>query len=265
MKRITKVPLRERLHGAEASLLKRYQRKVVGDERLGALLKHEIITVLVGNLPGAIGYLLRKWFYPYVFRSVGKGVIFGRGLTLRHARRIAIGDRVAIDDWTMLDASGSGDEGMVLGDDVIISRNCILHAKTGPLTIGDRTTIGPNVIVCAVPGVVIGQSVGICANCYIGGGQYGSNRLDIPMLEQGDYSRGPIVIENDVVLYPGATVLDGVRVGTGCIVRAGAMVTEDLPDYAITVGVAANAVGTRQKGQGANPPILFRTMSGQSR
>lgn len=248
-KRITKVPLRQQLHGVEVSPLKRYQQKVLGDKRFRALLKYEVVMFLFGNLSGALGYLFRNWFYRHLFKSVGKGVIFGRGVVLRHPDSITIGDRVAIDDHTMLDGRGAGQDGMLLANDVIISRNCIVQAKTGPLVIGQKTTIGPNVIISAVPHISIGQSVGIGANCYIGGGWYGSNRLDTPMLEQGDYSRGPVTIEDDVVLYPGASVLDGVHIGKGCIVRAGALVTEDLPDYAIAEGVPARAIGTRQEGQ----------------
>lgn len=148
---------------------------------------------------------------------------------------------------------------MILGDDVIISRNCIVQGKTGPLVIGKKTTIGPNVIICAVPGIFIGQSVAICANCYVGGGRYGSDCLDIPMVEQGDYSRGPVIIGDDVVLYPGASVLDGVHIGKGCIVGAGALVTEDLPDYAISIGVPAKVIGMRQEGWRMDSPLsIFR-------
>lgn len=253
---ITKVPLREQLHRPEVSILKRYQQKVLGDDRFRVLLNYEIVTFLFGNLPGALGYLSRNWFYGRIFKRVGKGVIFGRGIALRHPRQITIGDRVSIDDYTMLDACGVGEEGMILGDDVIISRNCIVQGKTGPLVIGKRTTIGPNVIICAVPGIFIGQSVAICANCYVGGGRYGSDSLDIPMVEQGDYSRGPVIIGDDVVLYPGASVLDGVHIGKGSIVGAGALVTEDLPDYAISIGVPAKVIGTRHGGWDVVSPML---------
>jgi acetyltransferase-like isoleucine patch superfamily enzyme len=65
------------------------------------------------------------------------------------------------------------------------------------------------------------------------------------MMEQGLYSNGPVVIEDDVWLGAGAIVLDGVRIGKGCIVGAGAVVTKDLPDYAIAIGVPAKVTKMR--------------------
>lgn len=252
-KPISKVPLTEQLHGTEVSLLKRYQGKVLGGDRFFSLLEYELATFLFGNLSGAFGYLLRKRFYRRLFKEVGKGVIFGKGIALRHPRHITIGHRVAIDDYTMLDASGAGKEGMIIENDVIISRNCVVQGKTGPVVIGKKTDIGCNAIISSVVGIFIGRSVLIAGNCYIGGGRYVADRLDLPMMEQGLYSKGPVVIGDDVWLGAGAVVLDGVRIGKGCIVGAGAVVTKDMPNYAIATGVPARVVRVRSEREDLTP------------
>ena len=72
------------------------------------------------------------------------------------------------------------------------------------------------------------------------------------MMEQGVYSQGSIVIGDDVWLGAGAVVLDGVRIGKGCIVGAGAVVTKNLPDYAIAVGVPAKVTKMRQANIGVS-------------
>jgi acetyltransferase-like isoleucine patch superfamily enzyme len=59
------------------------------------------------------------------------------------------------------------------------------------------------------------------------------------MLEQGLYSKGPVVIGDDVWLGAGVIVLDGANIGTGAIVGAGSVVTKNLPNYAIAVGAPA--------------------------
>ena len=243
---ITKTPLAEQLNQGGSSLLGRYQTKALGDSRLGALLRYELATTLFGDVSGALGYLLRKWFYPGLFNQAGRGVIFGKGLALRHPGRISLGDRVAIDDYCLLDASGAGDAGIVLGDDVIVSRNCVIQGKTGPVKIGSKTDIGCNTILSSGGGIEIGNSVLIAGNCYLGGGRYITDRLDIPMMSQGLYTKGPVVIGDDVWLGAGSIVLDGVRIGKGCIVGAGAVVTKDLPDYAIAAGVPAKVIKTRE-------------------
>ena len=44
----------------------------------------------------------------------------------------------------------------------------------------------------------------------------------------------------------GRIVLDGVTIGRGCVVGAGALVTKDLPDYAIAAGAPARVVRMRE-------------------
>jgi len=244
-KLISKVPLSEQLNKAETSLLKSYQAKVLGNSSTLALIGYELSTLLLSNLSGGLGYVLRKRFYRGLFKQVGSGAIFGKGVTLRHPGKIALRDRVAIDDYTLLDASGTDEHEISLGNDVIISRNCVIQAKTGPVSIGNKTDIGCNTVISSCSGIAIGDSVLIAGNCYIGGGRYISDKLDIPMMEQGVYSKGEVVIGDGAWLGAGATVLDGVRVGKGCIVGAGAVVTKDLPDYAIAVGVPAKAIRQR--------------------
>jgi acetyltransferase-like isoleucine patch superfamily enzyme len=243
--KVAKTPLTEQLNQSQSSLLQRYQQKAVGKTGLGTLLKYELFTLLFGNFPGALGYVSRKLFYPKLFKAVGRGVIFGRGLVLRHPGQISMGDRVAIDDYGILDASGAGEAGVTLGNDVMISRNCVIQGKTGPLQIGDRTDIGCNVVISSITGISIGHSVLIAGNCYIGGGRYIADRIDVPLMDQGLFSKGPVSIGDDVWLGAGAIVLDGVTIGKGCIVGAGSVVTKDLPEYSIAVGVPAKVIKQR--------------------
>jgi acetyltransferase-like isoleucine patch superfamily enzyme len=248
---IAKGRLAEQLHGKGMSAMRRYQSKVFGDPGLIPFLGYEMATFLFGDFPGALGYALRRSFYARLFRRMGRGVILGKGVALRHPRRIVLGDRVAIDDGAMLDASGAVEGGIVLGDEVIVSRHCVIQSKNGPVAIGDRTDIGCHCILSSVSGVVIGRSGLIAGHCYIGGGRYHSDRRDMPMMDQGLYSLGPVSIGDDVWLGAGAVVLDGVRIGTGAVIGAGAVVTRDIPDYTIAVGAPARVIGSRGAEPGA--------------
>lgn len=246
VKLISKVPLSEQLGSGNTSLLKRYQEKVLGNSSLAKLAYYEIVVLLFSNFPGSLGYLFRKRFFKSLFKQMGGGVILGQGIVVRHPNRISFGNRVAIDDNVLLDASGAGDEGLVLGDDVIVSRNCVIQGKTGPVKLGNKVDIGCNTILTSGNGIYVGSSVLIAGNCYIGGGRYVTDRTDIPMMEQGIFSKGPVVIEEDVWLGAGVTVLDGVKIGRGSIVGAGALVTKDLPAYSVAVGVPAKVVKSRK-------------------
>ena len=257
-KSIEKTPLSQQLNEESTSALARYQEKVLGSKSVGTLLRYELLIFLFGNLAGSLGYLFRKKFYPPLFKQVGKSVIFGKGLVLRHPGRIVLGDRTAIDDYCLLDAAGD-EAGMVVGEGSIISRNCVIQCKTAAITIGHSADIGCNVILTANDSISIGNNVLIAGNCYIGGGRYRTDRLDIPMMKQGLYTKGPIVIGDDVWLGAGATVLDGVQIGRGCIVGAGAMVTKDLPEYAIATGVPAKIVKYRTDGEPAHSSPISKS------
>ena len=55
-----------------------------------------------------------------------------------------------------------------------------------------------------------------------------------------------IIIGDDVWIGIGARILDGVTVGSGCVIGAGAVVIRDIPDYAIAAGVPAKVIGNRK-------------------
>ena len=63
--------------------------------------------------------------------------------------------------------------------------------------------------------------------------------------EQPLYSKGDIIVGDDAWLGFGVIVLDGVRIGKGAVVGAGSVVTEDIPDGGIAVGVPARVVKMR--------------------
>jgi len=59
------------------------------------------------------------------------------------------------------------------------------------------------------------------------------------------FSKGNIVIDDDVWIGYGVTILSGVHIGQGAVVAAGAVVTKDVPPYAIVGGVPAKIIKYR--------------------
>jgi chloramphenicol O-acetyltransferase type B len=55
----------------------------------------------------------------------------------------------------------------------------------------------------------------------------------------------PAVVENDVWIGRDAIIMEGVRLGTGCVVGARSVVTKDVPPYAIVAGVPARFIRLR--------------------
>lgn len=58
-------------------------------------------------------------------------------------------------------------------------------------------------------------------------------------------SKGDIVVDDDVWIGYGATIMSGVHIGQGAVVAAGAVVTKDVPPYAIVGGVPAKVIKYR--------------------
>lgn len=70
-------------------------------------------------------------------------------------------------------------------------------------------------------------------------------KVNILKESQEAISKGDIIIGDDVWIGFRALVLSGVRIGQGAIVAAGAVVTKDIPPYAIAAGVPAKVIGYR--------------------
>ena len=98
--------VRKILKDDTSSSWRKYMALVVGQKSFWALFKYELLTGLLGSIPGAAGLLLRQKFYRCLLGSCGSGVAIGRNVTIRHPHRIHLGDRVIIDDNCVLDAKG---------------------------------------------------------------------------------------------------------------------------------------------------------------
>lgn len=135
---------------------------------------------------------------------------------------------------------------LTIGDGTKIASFCKIKATDGPLRIGRRVSIGSNAFIASDrAGVEIGDFTMVGPNVAVVGNNYNYDRLDIPICEQEKTSRG-IRIGTDVWLGAGCVVLDGVTVGDGAIITAGAVVHGDVPPKAILAGVPARSVAMRR-------------------
>lgn len=244
---VTKTATMNHLGGEAESALKKYADFFVGEPGLAALLKYELFTVIGSSCPGALGYLARKILYGRLIGECGGGVQFGRNLALRHPAKMRIGTGTAVDDDCLLDARGTHAGGFVLGERVLVARACLIQSKSdaGTVEIGDECSIGGQSTITSSGGIRLGRHALIAGQCYIGGGRYRTEDPDVPIMHQGLYSRGPVVIGDGVWLGAGVRVIDGVEIGDGAVVGAGSVVTNDVPPRAIAVGVPARVVGSR--------------------
>jgi acetyltransferase-like isoleucine patch superfamily enzyme len=226
------------------SAFAKYQDLVVGERSWPRFLLHEAVMLLTSWVPGALGLVLRKLAYPVLLGSVGKGVVFGQGVVLRHPRKIRIGDGVVVDDLVVLDAKGESNHGIVIGNGVFLGRGTILSCKNGDIELGDHVNIGFNSEIFSGSRVTVGAHGLFAAYTYLVGGGHEFSQAEVPVIEQERVSRGIRLGEN-VWLGAGAKVLDGVSIGHNVVVGAGAVVTSDLPDGVVAIGIPARVVRSR--------------------
>lgn len=238
--------IRHKLSAGRGSPFQTYKNLTVGDSSLGRFCLYETLTMLLGPMPGGIGILLRKKCYRLLFKRVGRGLIVGRNVVIRHPANVIIGDNVTIDDNSLIDGRGAGEAGLVLEDEVIINRNCMVQAKGGGIRFGRRTTVGSNSVVVSTAGVELGEAVMTAGNCYISAGAYRVDGEPAAIMDQDAYSDGPIVVGDGAWLGTGTVLLDGVTVGRGAVIGANAVVNKDIPANSVAAGVPAKVLRSRR-------------------
>jgi acetyltransferase-like isoleucine patch superfamily enzyme len=234
------------LFDARRSKVERYADLVVGERGWWPLLRYELVVLLASWVPGALGLVLRGWLYPALLGACGRNVTFGANVVLRHPRKIRIGDDVAIDDGCVLDAKGSGNRGIEIGSRVFLGRHTLLACKEGDIVLEDGVNISYNCAVFSASTVRIGAETLLAAYCYVVGGGHDFDRVDVPVVQQARPSRG-ILVGPGGWLGAGAIVLDGVSIGASAIVGAHAVVTQDVPPFAIAAGAPARVVRDRRQ------------------
>lgn len=111
------------------------------------------------------------------------------------------------------------------------------------LSIGERCQINQNT---SIKSARIGNDVMIAPGVVFLDRQHGFSRTDIPMTQQGASSRQLTIIGDDVWIGQNVIVMPGITIGVGVIVGAGSVVTKNLPDWSIAVGVPARVIRYRK-------------------
>lgn len=119
------------------------------------------------------------------------------------------------------------------------------HARFGRgVTLGDNAGIGINASIGEQ--THIGNDVLMGPDCVVYTRMHRFDRTDIPIREQGYEPLSPVVIEDDCWLGSRCIIMPGVTLGRGCVIGAGAVVTRDVPPYAVAVGVPAKVIQYRR-------------------
>lgn len=136
-----------------------------------------------------------------------------------------------------------------IGNDCRISGHSTFTGRssskvTPTLTLGNNIDIGWMTTIAVGNKVEIGDNTRIAGRSLLAG--YPGHPLDPAEralgLPETDEQVGDIIIEKDVWLATGVSVMAGVRIGQGTIVAAGSVVTQDLPSMVLAGGIPAKVI-----------------------
>ena len=230
---------------ASKSKRQKYQDLVIGQPGWWPLLRYELIILLSSRIPGALGLFLRSKLYPLLLGACGRNVFFGADITLRHPHKIRIGNDVVIDDGCVLDAKGSSNTGITIGNGVFLGRQTSVNTKDGDIVLEDGVNISAFCMVFSASEVRCGRNTLIAAYTYLVGGGHDITNTDTAIIDQERPSAG-ITIGYNGWIGTGVSILDGVTVGHDVVIGANSVVTKDVDDFAVAAGSPAVIRRVRQ-------------------
>ncbi|NES04238.1 MAG: acyltransferase [Okeania sp. SIO2F4] len=223
-------------------LQKKYLLKAVVSKLISYV--EAIVFPLLEWIPFLIGRLLRSLIYRIIFAELGASASIPTGVEFVGVERIRIGKFISLHRGVRIRRLNKNSS-IDIGDKVTLDKGVDIKANYQEIEIGDHSYLGPYTCLS-------GGSIKIGKNCLIAShsGIYANNHTFADPLvnirEQKSSFKG-IVIEEDCWLGSGVRVVDGVKIGKGSVIGAGAVVTKDIPPYSVAVGVPAKVISKRDK------------------
>lgn len=193
----------------------------------------KILLIIHKTICGIVESLLRVCYFTPMFKSYVENeakqlYLFGGLPYISGPLRIRIGQRSRISGAT-----------------TFTGRTKISEKFSQPLLdIGSNVDIGWQTSIAVGSVVRLGDNVRIAGQCLIAG--YPGHPLDPQARAQGepelDTQVGDVILEEDVWLATGVSVLAGVTIGQGAVIAAGSVVTKNIPAGVIAAGVPAKVI-----------------------
>ncbi|MCT2347599.1 CatB-related O-acetyltransferase [Niallia taxi] len=165
-------------------------------------------------------------------------------------------ESASIDKTAKINVNSVVKKGTSIFKNVMIGSNCLIsnNVLVGPsVKIGDYSYVNSETKVFSGS---IGKFCSISYGCQIGMSEHPTNYMSTSPYIYGENNifnipsyfddiHSPPVIGNDVWIGVNAVILQGVKIGDGAIIAAGAVVNKDVPSYSIVGGIPANKIKDR--------------------
>lgn len=189
-----------------------------------------LIESLIRNISGPFGYIIRRYYYKLIFKSMGSDVLIDVGVLINGAQNIECGNKVWIDSYAIL--------------------NCPI----------EKITIGNNVHIHTHSYIGGKEKVTISENCAIGSGSRlftGSVNIFTPksrpllntMIEvenEDDYNSGEITMKYNSLILTNCVVSPKTIMEEGSLLLSNSFLTKSTEKFSIYLGTPAKKIGKRR-------------------
>jgi acetyltransferase-like isoleucine patch superfamily enzyme len=156
---------------------------------------------------------------PAKFKKIGEGCTFAENVFIKQPECVTLGDKVHFLYGVYVQPCG---EDIIIGSNTHFAPYGVLY---GPLEVG--------------------ANCGIAAHVVFAGIGHGYHDTELPFVSQQAIKK-KIIVEDNVWIGANAVIIQGVRIGTGSIIGAGAVVTHDVAPYSVMGGVPARLIRKRK-------------------
>jgi acetyltransferase-like isoleucine patch superfamily enzyme len=163
------------------------------------------------------------------FKKIGENFSVASPVYLIGGKNISIGNNVSFDQRLRLDTIEE-----FFGDKF-----------TPEIKIGNNVSIQKDCHIGAIHKIIIGNNVLLASKVYISDhshGEINADAIKLPPAKRRLYSKGPVIIEDNVWLGEGVVVLPGVTIGENSIIGANAVVTKSIPRNCVAGGNPAKII-----------------------
>lgn len=199
-------------------------------KRLIFIIFHLISKILSVKRVHSLKLIYKRIYTLWViqsFKKTGKNVLIGSFQYLREPDKIILGDNVRIGQHCVFELYSTYKE----------------QKFTPLLSLGNNTSIGEHSHITCINKIIIGNNVLMGRKVFITDNAHGASTYDqirIAPKSRPLYSKGPVIIEDNVWIGEMACIMPGVTIGKYSIIGANAVVTKNIPPYSVVVGPAAS-------------------------
>lgn len=177
-----------------------------------------------------------EWnYYKKRLANIGKNSQIGQNFSIINPDGISIGDNfsggcdIALWSWNAVNIKGD-DCKLIIKNNVSITDRCVISAA-------NRIEIGN--------GCLLGRDTFITDNSH--GENISINELNISPHERNIFSKGTVIIGDNVWTGKNVCIMPNVKIGNGAIIGANSVVTHNIPPYSVAVGSPAKVIKTIEK------------------